>query len=260
MSDRVTTEEAAAIVGVAVADFTDLTQALFLRAAVPGSRTQSRLWDRAEIEALRDGEAGQEARALAARDAEVEAVVGALAEEFPAWRDAAGPAAEALFQFNRYAKWAACSALRRRALYELKDELLGVLVDAGYCQSIESQTVSHPDTGGETEFLVLTFRIGGRWYDWHTPRAGVTWAYTLSPPPADRPTRPAWVPGAGPKPIRLDAAEFVRAEAVVRYVIGGYEAERAAADREARRQRAEQMRAEGLARRAALREAAGSGE
>jgi len=227
---------------------------------VPGTKTQPRLWNRSAVESFGTGPHGAEIRAAVARASQVDAEVAALATRFPEWKAAIRLAADALFQFNRYAKWATCTPLRRRELYGLKGKLLRLLYAAGYCTAVVEQSVPEADDGEECDgvgprvFLAFTFVIDGQRFSWHAPKHQIEWDYELTDPEPLEPNRAAWQPQAGPKLVSLDAVEFVAAEALIRFVLARAEADEEAERAREKQERAARMKAEGLARQAAMRQ------
>lgn len=265
-SELISTFAAAELLGVPEAYFTEAADAAGFEAAVPGTKTQPRQWRRAEVIAFGDGPHGIEMRATLVRDDVVEAEVVALATKYAEWKAAAGAAAAAMFQFNRYVKWATCSHARRKELYSLKGRFIRALCAGGFCTAVVehvAQVGADEDGDGEPdetrEFLSFKFRIDDRPFSWHLPKHHVSWPYTLAAPEPAATANPAWRPKAGPKPISLDAAEFVTAEALIRFVLAGHAADEAAERERAKQERSARMRAEGLARQAELRKA-GEGE
>src|SRR3954467_11008323 len=109
--DLVSTPEAARLLGVPEAEFSRLVHALELEPARPGSKTQPRLWQRSLVEALKAGPEGAELHEAVARKQQIEALLAELAVRYPQWQAALRSAADALFNFNRYAKWTRCSRL-----------------------------------------------------------------------------------------------------------------------------------------------------
>lgn len=265
LSDLISTFAAAELLGVAEAYFTEAADAAGFEAAVPGSKTQPRQWRRAEVLAFGDGPHGVEMRATVIRDGLVEAEAVALAAKYAGWKAAAGEAAAAMFQFNRYVKWATCSHARRKELYTLKGRFIRALCAGGFCVAVvehAAQVGADEDGDGEPdetrEFLAFKFRIDDQPFSWHLPKHQVSWSYTLSEPEAEAAMGNAnWRPKAGPKPVSLDAAEFVAAEALIRFVLAGHAADETAERERAKQERAARMRAEGLARQAELRKQEG---
>src|SRR4051812_1025466 len=122
--DLIPTPAAAELLGVPEPAFTNLARCLELEAARPGSRTTPRMWSRQLIEDLARSPEAEEVRESERRKELLSVRKAALAERYPQWRDALRPAAQALFDFNRFSKWATCTPLRRRELYDLKDRAL----------------------------------------------------------------------------------------------------------------------------------------
>jgi hypothetical protein len=260
--DLLSTPDAARALGVPEKHFTRLAHALGIEPARPGSKTQPRMWLRSVVESLRTGPAWDELRAAVEREQAVAAAVAELAALHPDWRRAIPPAAAAMFQFNRYIKCATCSELHREELYRLKARFLEVLYGEKLCTRVALHEATDADDPAVPvrEYLAFTFVVEGREFKWHSPRKQVAWEYVLSPAGEPDPLRPRWAPNAGPKPVTLDEAEFVRAEAVIRVVVAGADREAEEAAQKARAERAARMRAEGLARQAALRKAEENGE
>ena len=259
--DLLPTPAAAELLDVPIQFFTEAADAVGFEAAVPGTKTSPRLWKPEEVAAFGAGPHGDEMRAAVTRDAEVAAEVAALATRFPDWKAAIRPAADALFQFNRFVKWATCTPMRRRDLYGLKGKLLKLLYAAGYCTAVVVQTAPRTEDDdaeeardGPREFLAFAFLIDGRRFSWHAPREQITWPCKLTEPESPDPNRPAWQPNAGTKPVTLDAAEFVAAEALLRFVLAGEDADEAAEAARVKQERAARLKAEGLARQTAMRQ------
>lgn len=150
------------------------------------------------------------------------------------------PAAEALFNLNRYAKWPTCSAAHRREIYELKNGLVHRLYASGYCVEALRHRVHREDSQGECYgcdglgcercnftgeyrrtreplvYIAFRFEIEGRKFAWHQSQALVTWSVTLTPLPAG--AGQTWKP-EGEKPVALSSLEFADAKALVRYVL-----------------------------------------
>ncbi|MGL6073463.1 MAG: hypothetical protein ACRC8S_04795 [Fimbriiglobus sp.] len=252
----ISTPEAAELLGVPERYFTDMANSIGFEAAVPGTKTQPRLWHKADINAFGRGPYGQEMLETLARDAQVEAIVTSLDDTYPEWKTAIRPAADAMFQFNRYTKYASCTPNRRQELYGLKDHFMEALCSMDLCVGIREDVVekdSDDDEEGVQEYLMFAFEIEGQRFSWHLPKHRVSWAYTLTPLPETTSTRPAWQPGLGPKPISLGTEEFILAEAHIRFILAKVEAEEEAATARRKQEYAAKMRAEGLARQKAMR-------
>jgi hypothetical protein len=279
--DLLTTPEAARLLGVPEPDFTRLVRALDLRPARSGTRTRPRLWDRELIQKLAASPEIDELRQSAGRHEQVRLLVVALEARYPDWHAALRPAADALFNFNRYNKWGTCSRLRRRELYDLKDKVIRLFYGLGLAREVLVHTAAGLDEdctacegigkdwrgqdcatcagrgqvrGDEPrEFLHFCFHIDGAWYNWHQPRKAVAWPVDLTPPLADVPERAGWQPGlpeGAEKRVYLTSDEaFLEAEAHLRFVLKKHEAEQEAQRREERRRRWEENRRQGLARR-----------
>jgi hypothetical protein len=277
--DLLSTPEAARFLGVPEPEFTRLASALELPVARPGSKTQPRLWNKAMIEALHNGPEGAELREAVVRKQQIEQMLAELAQSFPQWRDALKLAADALFNFNRLAKWASCSRLRCRELYELKEDMIRLFYEAGHCRglvvhsvAVEEECSACSGTGTDwqgqgcatcagsglipasdlREYLSFCFQVQGNWYFWHTPRKGVHWPYQLTPLAPEAPQLGDWKPLGPAKPLTLAATDFLRAEALIRFVLRGREEDRQAERAAERQQRYEENRRAGLARQAAL--------
>jgi len=264
--DLVPTPEAAAMIGVPEAEFTNLVDVLSLKAARPGSTTTPRMWDRALIEQLRDGPEGHELREAAARKTRIKDAFSELEARYAAWRSALKDAAAAMFQFNRWIKHATASRLRTRELYDLKNQFIELLYALGLCKELLLHAVvlaDEDDEDGEPttqarEYLCFLFDIDGQEFEWHQPRRSVVFEYALTAPADDGP-RPEWKPRGGPKKVTLTPEEFFQAEALIRFVLKKRKDEKEAERRAAGQARREQMRAEGLARQAELRRQRGEG-
>jgi hypothetical protein len=278
--ELLSTPEAARFLGVPEPEFTRLASALELPAARAGSKTQPRLWQRTTIEALNNGPEGAELREAVLRKQQIAQVLGELTLRYPQWREAVRSAADALFSFNRFAKWARCSRLRCRELYDLKDAMIRLLYEGGYCCGLAVHTVAQDEpcavcegagidwqglacarcagsgtvpSEGLLEYLAFCFQIDGHWYHWHLPRKSIYWAYELRTPPSDAPQFSEWQPLGPEKPIALAPDEFLQAEALIRFVLRGYAHEGHARQLEERQKRYEENRRAGLARQAELR-------
>lgn len=286
MADLITTYEAAELMGVPEKEFTRLVRDLNLQAAQAGSKTQPRLWDRTVIEQLHHGPEGEEVRQTVQRKQQIEALfeTPTFTETYANWKDALRPAADAMFNFNRFTKWNDCSFLRRRELYKLKEDLIARLYQFGYCHSLRLHTIdseeeycracegSKQDWRGEScstcegkgvivkrgqkEYLAFCFRIEDKYYNWHVPKGAVDFEYELKDAPEQTYQHAEWSPRSGEKPIALEAEEdFLHAEALIRFVLQGFKQQERADKEEAKQKRREQMRQEGLARQAELRKA-----
>lgn len=278
-AELISTPDAARLLGVPEEEFTRLAKTLELQAARPGSKTQPRLWHRGLVEQLHSGPEGAELRDAVVRKAKVRAIRESLADRYPDWRKALRPAAEALFHFNRFTKHEACSRLRRRELYDLKDKFLRLLYNLGLCQEASLHAVEGSEIDcdlcdgagrdwrdlacprcdgkgvlipeGALEYVLFCFLVEGQWFEWHAPRKGVKWSFTPTEP-GDR--RRDWKPRAGEKPVGLEAeTDFLEAEAHLKFVLHAYDDEQTEKHKEDRKRRAEQMRREGLERQARLR-------
>jgi hypothetical protein len=279
--DLLPTPEAARLLGVPEPDFTRLVRALDLRPARPGTRTQPRLWSGELLRQLAGSPEIDELRQSAGRHEQVRLLLAALEGRYPDWHAALRPAADALFNFNRYSKWATCSRLRRRELYDLKDKVIRLFYGLGLAREVLVHTAAGLDedcaacegTGKDwrgqdcatcagrgqvrgdepREFLHFCFHIGGQWYNWHQPRKAVPWPVDITPPLAGVPERAGWQPGlaeGAEKRVYLTSDEaFLEAEAHLRFVLKKHEAEQEAQRQEERRQRWEENRRKGLARR-----------
>jgi hypothetical protein len=251
----ISTPEAAKLLGVPERYFTDMANSIGFEAAVPGTKTQPRLWERAEVEAFGKSAYGQEMRETMAHDTHVQEIVTSLDATYPDWKTALRPAADAMFQFNRYTKYATCTPNQRQELYGLKAHFIEALCSMNLCVGLREDVVERDsaEEEGIEEYLMFAFEIEGQRYFWHLPKQRVSWAYTLTPLPADSPTRPAWQPGVGPKPISLRTDEFALAEGHIRFILAKVEAEEEAREAARKQAYAAQMRAEGLARQKAMR-------
>src|SRR5262245_46267170 len=146
----VSTPEAARLLGVPEPELTRLVKCLELTPERPGTRTQPRLWSRALVDDLAKGPEAAELREAVARKERIAALHADLAAQYPDWRQALGAAADALFNFNRYSKWSACSRLRRRELYELKDRVIRLFYNLGLARGVNVHTVQGDDVECET--------------------------------------------------------------------------------------------------------------
>jgi hypothetical protein len=258
----ISTPEAAALLGVPEDYFTKLAEAINLEAAVPGTKERPRQWHRSDIQALQDGPEGEEVRATVWHDERVEQEVRSLAKHYPDWTDAIRAAADALFQFNRSIKHAHCTPFRRIELYGLKNKFMKRLYERGCCTAVELHAAADADEDGEgevREYVAFTYQVEGQRFSWHAPRKAISWPFEFTDPEPRGAHLPAWKPGSGPKPVSLAPEEFVAAEALIRFVLAGAEAEEEAAAKLLRDQKREQMRVEGLARQAALKAKAEDG-
>jgi hypothetical protein len=279
--DLVPTPEAARLLGVPEPDFTRLVRALGLEPARPGTRTQPRLWDGEVVRQLAASPEIDELRQSAVRHEQVRLLLAGLQTRYPEWRAALRPAADALFNFNRYSKWAGCSRLRRRELYDLKDKVIRIFYGLGLAREVLVHTAAGLDedcpacegTGKDwhgqdcptcagrgqvrseepREFLHFCFHIDGAWYNWHQPRKAVQWPVEITPPLTGAPERPEWRPGSpegAEKRVYLTSDEaFLEAEAHLRFVLKKHEEEQELQRQEERRRRWEENRRRGLARR-----------
>jgi hypothetical protein len=278
-TDLVSTPEAASLLGVPEAEFSRLARALELEPARQGTKTQPRTWQRSMIEQLQHGPEGAELRGAVVRKEKVGAIRLELEARYPDWKQALRPAALALFNFNRLTKWATCSRLRRRELYDLKYRVVRLLYELGLCQEASLHTVAGteidcdlcegagqdwrelpcPRCGGRgvmvgdapLEYVFFCFLVDGQWFEWHSPRKAVSWPFTVTEP---GPPRPDWQPRAGEKPVLMEAdADFLEAEAHLRFVLDKVAQEKEAAREAQRQKRWGAMRQEGLERQARLR-------
>jgi hypothetical protein len=218
----------------------------------------------------------EELRQSVARKEQIRLLLAGLETRYPDWRTALRPAADALFNFNRYSKWATCSRLRRRELYDLKDRVIRLFHALGLAREVLLHTVAGLEeecatcegTGkdwrgqscgdcagrGQTrseelrEYLHFCFHIDGQWYNWHQPRKAVHWSVEITPPLTAGPERPGWQPATAEKEVYLTSEEaFLEAEAHLRFVLKKHEAELEQQRQEERRQRWEENRRRGLA-------------
>jgi hypothetical protein len=168
-----------------------------------------------------------------------------LAREYPDWRDALQPAAEALFSLNRYAKWPSCPRGERDEIYGLKTHLVRLLYERGLAREVKVQTDPgkgkvcfgcdgagwDADYDGHSwpccrcdgtgwyrpptprRYVAIRFEVGGRPYAWHQPEDRVDWPYAVTAQEG------AWEPEADPKPINLPPQELSRGKELIRWVL-----------------------------------------
>jgi hypothetical protein len=176
-----------------------------------------------------------------------------LHKRYPDWKEAIPPAAEALFNLNRYAKWESCSREHKKEIYDLKNKLIGLLYSLGYANQVKEHVVSRPGLScnkcsgtGEIddwneykyddfcaengtcsrcdgtgwyrgpdclEFVAFRFSISGQWYSWHQPKDLVSWPYAITCKAED------WEPERDAKPIDMPKCKFSEAKALIRFVL-----------------------------------------
>lgn len=156
-------------------------------------------------------------------------------EQYSGWRDALGPAAEAMFNLNRYAKWERCSAAHREEIYTLKNEFVRLLYDLGLAVEARLHKVRQEGLEcwgcdgmgcekcggsgwyrprGHLRYIAFRFKIGEKLYSWHQPQHLVNWKVEFTPN-VDQQT---WQP-EGEKPVNLPARQFADAKALIRFVL-----------------------------------------
>lgn len=152
---------------------------------------------------------------------------------YPDWHDAVPDACDALFNLNRYAKYLRCSPGHKEEIYRLKNRLIQLLFEEGYCQECKEHLVQRPDlecwgcwgegcercdyTGlyrsGPLVYIAFRFKVGDRFYAWHQPKDSVNWEISLTETPSD------WEPEAGIKPLSLHQKDFAEAKALIKYIL-----------------------------------------
>jgi hypothetical protein len=175
-----------------------------------------------------------------------------IATEYGNWRNALLPAAQALFNLNRYAKWTTCREDHRLKIYRLKRELIKILYQSRLATSVGLHTVSYDakvcrrcdgtgrnrrhsyeecsgceGTGNfreasQQEFLVFQFAVDDQPVCWHQPKEDVAFTYTMTEAVAD------FDGEAKEKPIPMRRNKFADAQRLIQFVIDDYVRDQAA--------------------------------
>jgi hypothetical protein len=130
-----------------------------------------------------------------------------ISSRYPDWRQALPPAAKAMFNLNRFAKYRSC--LNSFEIYALKNRFIQLLCNLGLC--VEAHLHIVPDG---LDYIAFRFMIDGRSFCWHQPKYLVTWPVELSSNGSS-----VWVPENREKPISLSTRLFEFAKALIMYVI-----------------------------------------
>lgn len=108
------------------------------------------------------------------------------------WHLALPVAAEHLRQLNRFAKWRTCSQANKTAIYDLKNQFIRLLYEAGFCSACWIHRLTLPEkrcrvcygegdfcdrcdgtgvyqTAKVLKFYCFQFEIGAKRYTWHQP-------------------------------------------------------------------------------------------
>jgi hypothetical protein len=247
-SSLLATGDAASQLGLTSAQFLKLANTLGLQPEAyyrnPHYRSgpECPLWPPEAVVALRDAPevAAIQSRSAARRVARQRKAAerdDELAARYSDWRDAVLPAAEALFNLNRYAKWDRCAVSHRREIYGLKNDFIRLLYDKGYAVQVLKHKVERDDLecracdgfgcerceytgiyrkGTPLVYIAFRFKIGEQFFAWHQPQEQITWKVEIRQ--SDNSGAAPWEP-EGEKPVSLSPRHFADAKALVRYVL-----------------------------------------
>ncbi len=164
--------------------------------------------------------------------------------KYGSWRSALADACEYLFALNRYAKHDSCSDANQADIYELKNRMVRLLYEQGYCTECVEHRQELPElecfgcdgsgsfdlydgepcrrcngTGVFKEATTLTFvcfrfSVEGKTYCWHQPEKVVLFNYESTQEPS------TWEPNdADEKPITLTRSKFAAAKDLLRWIL-----------------------------------------
>jgi hypothetical protein len=157
--------------------------------------------------------------------------------QYATWREALAPACEGLIALNRYAKHPRCSEPDKCVIYRLKNAMIRLLYERGYCslawlhrlvlpeqkyreRNGTGEDCAHCDGSGvwrearELEFWCFRFVVAGRAYIWHQPRASVDYVVHEDLPPQD------WAGLVRLMPGLVRKEKLVLIEELIEWVLG----------------------------------------
>lgn len=169
------------------------------------SASKCALFDKKEIEALHDDERVVKFRKRRKGKIDWNFV---FTNTYGDWRTALPVACEGLFNLNRYVKHVSCSKRNKEDIYSIKNRLIRVLYENGYCIEAYIHTLRldavecwNCDGSGEVysdfccqpcagtgifkpskiiEYYVLRFHVDGQNYTWHQPKEQVNYPIELT--------------------------------------------------------------------------------
>jgi hypothetical protein len=151
-----------------------------------------------------------------------------FAKKYQTWETALGDGCDALFNLNRYAKHRSCSLAHKRDIYFLKNEMIRLLYQHGYCVECYQHSVKVDDRARfwragarfhgsgvvkTLRFVVFRFLVESASFTWHQPEDYVDFSYVLTHPEAD------WKPSDEEKEVSLSATKFAEAKDLLRWMI-----------------------------------------
>jgi len=171
----------------------------------------------------------------------------ALRLKYGSWPTALGDCCEAMFHLNRYAKNRTVIEKDREYIYGLKNNLVKLLYEQGYCTDCFEQNRPLPEQecyrcnstgkwvsswlgvpeicnrcGGTGIYRKATshtivcfqFNVDGKTYFWHLPKYSVIFNYEVTLPSAD------WRTGdVDVKPLTLSGAKIAAAKDLLRWIL-----------------------------------------
>jgi hypothetical protein len=138
-----------------------------------------------------------------------------FAEKYKGWQAALLDACNNLFNLNRYAKYESCSYEHKRDIYLLKDDLIRLLYQFGYCIECYEHVCEVRGRYEPRKVRLVAFRflVDNKPFTWHQPEDNVRFSYV--------PTQPgsAWKPSDGEKEVSLSKKRFAEAKDLIDWII-----------------------------------------
>jgi hypothetical protein len=161
-------------------------------------------------------------------------------KNFADWRKALRDACECLFSLNQYAKHESCTPKHQTTIYDLKNKVIRLLYERGYCCECYHHSFTPPDrecwgcdgtgehrTGSHCRrcretgvyrgktllFVAFRFLVDNQGFTWHQPLEKVTFPYDVTHPGA------AWIPSDEEKPTALSPSKFAEAKDFLRWIV-----------------------------------------
>jgi hypothetical protein len=160
--------------------------------------------------------------------------------KYESWQAALPDACNHLFNLNRYAKRKSCSASHKRDIYLVKDDLIRLLYQLGYCDECYRHTyelagqICHRCYGAGSDrsgqkcgrcrgygcrptrtacLVVFHFIVNKKPFTWHQPEEKVPFSFLVTQPGS------AWKPSDGEKEVSLSKNKFAEAKDLISWII-----------------------------------------